>query len=199
MKKLGALLTAGLLLLATGCSEKSIYDNGMVTVDLWKDCYITEDYSYNTTTMLLMTGLQDEEPQGIMSLQIETESDDVDVMTAQELYDKETESLDSTGYTEISSESIEGAEWALTSGDIPMSEMYYIYAPDSNTILIFRALLNTSYYTEHREDLLNFLDRVDVYGSRVLVAGEQIQEYYEQQANSTPESAASESSSNAEG
>lgn len=199
MKKLGALLTVGLLLFATGCSEKSIYDNGMVTVDLWKDCYITEDYSYNTTTMLLMTGLQDEEPQGIMSLQIETESDDVDVMTAQELYDKETESLDSTGYTEISSESIEGAEWTLTSGDIPMSEMYYIYAPDSNTILIFRALLNTSYYNEHREDLLNFLDRVDIYGSRVLVAGEQIQEYYEQQANSTPESAASESSSNAEG
>lgn len=198
MKRLLTLALAAVCLSAfTGCSKDVIYDNGMVTIDFWDGCYITEDYSYNTTTMLLFTGMEGEEPQGICSLQVDTDSEDLELQSAKELFDSEAEEFNSDNFTEISSENLEGAEWTLTSLDIPMSEMYYIYTPDSNTTLIFRALLNTEYCEKHHDDLLNFVDRVDVYGSRVLLAGEQIHEYYESQAASS-ESAAAESSSVAE-
>ncbi len=175
-----------ILLGATGwffsqTKAKVSYDNGMILFDIPNQYQLTEDYSYNTTSLIMMAPLEDDVPQGIISIQIDTDLTKLENKTASELFESEQELFQPRNYKDLSSNDMTCATWDLTSNNVEMQEMYAVISRDANTKITMRALLNKEYFVSHQQSVIGLVDDIDVYGTRVLVAGNRVQESLEQQ------------------
>ncbi len=160
-----------------------VYDNGMVSFSPPEGYIITEDYSYNTTSLFMMAPTESDVPQGIISIQIDTDLSKLESKTALELFESEGEKFNSRDFTEITEDDTTGAVWDLTSDGTEMREMYVVVSKNTNTKITMRVLLNKEYFVKHQSELLSILDDLDIYGSRVLVSGNRVQDALEAQAN----------------
>lgn len=148
---------------------RTMYDNGMVSWALPLDYKVVDDYSYMTQTLIQLTPLIGNEPQGIISVQTPLASSEI--KTAQEIYESESSEVNTHDYMELTN----GGMWSLTCDSEEMVQIYYTY---KDTVI--RALVTQVYLASTGiQRILEIGEDIEVYGTRVSLPGESIQQAYE--------------------
>ena len=169
-------IVCGILLFS---QQKSYnFDNGHVRFYIDPHLNLTEDYSYGFTTSLIFSLVDDQNPSGILTLQIYSNKSEIDAKSALELFEEDEISFEATEFKEISTSDTAGGQWDLISQGDPMKQLYLVRETDKY-ITVLRVLTTPELFSQLERYFLHLPVSIDAYGLGVLTPGEQIHEYFE--------------------
>lgn len=171
-----SILTLSILLFSK--QESYNFDNGHVRFYVDPCLTLTEDYSYGFTTSLIFSLVDNQNPSGILTLQVYSDKSEIDAKSALELFEEDETSFEASGFQEITTSDTAGGQWDLISGGDPMKQLYLVRETDECTIVL-RVLTTPELFDKFERYFLNLPVSIDVYGLGVLTPGEQIHEYFE--------------------
>lgn len=154
------------------------FDNGHVRLCIDSHLNLVEDYSYAYTTSLIFSLVDNQNPSGILTLQVYSDKQEIEAKSALELFEEDQLAFEASNFIEIETSTSSGGHWSLISNKEPMEQLYLV-CDDERYTAVLRVLTTPELFSQQQEYYLNLLDLIDVYGLGVLTPGEQIHEYFE--------------------